>query len=149
MGKCQWATSCPTQLWGATVTRSRKSWGPAVGVGLEQGNGRWVQLPESTLSWAAALCQECYSDFGLPQGFKDKSCPGQEIRETRTRLQSWSRFSNQHSIKKFCCRSELAGISSGMARRDSLMLGGSGIQQHQGVRWGKPKDRRNTTHNCL
>jgi len=31
-------------------------------------------------------------------------------------------------------RSELAGISSGMARRDSLMLGGSGIQQHQGVR---------------
>ena len=23
--------------------------------------------------------------FGLRQGFKDKSCPGQEIRETRTR----------------------------------------------------------------
>ena len=24
--------------------------------------------------------------FGLRQGFKDKSCPGQEIRETRTRF---------------------------------------------------------------
>jgi len=31
-------------------------------------------------------------------------------------------------------RSELAGISSGMARRDSLMLGGNGIQQLQGFR---------------
>ena len=26
--------------------------------------------------------------FGLRQGFKDKSCPGQEIRETRTRYHS-------------------------------------------------------------
>ena len=32
-------------------------------------------------------------------------------------------------------RSELAGISSGMARRDSLMLGGNGLQQLQAFRW--------------
>jgi len=31
-------------------------------------------------------------------------------------------------------KSELAGISSGMARRDSLILGGNGIQQLQGFR---------------
>ena len=28
--------------------------------------------------------------FGLRQGFKDKSCPGQEIRETRTRFHPWA-----------------------------------------------------------
>ena len=27
--------------------------------------------------------------FGLRQGFKDKSCPGQEIGETRTRYHPW------------------------------------------------------------
>ena len=36
-------------------------------------------------------------------------------------------------------RSELAGISSGMARRDSLMLGGNGLQQLQAFRWYKPR----------
>ena len=35
--------------------------------------------------------------FGLPQGFKDKSCPGQEIRETRTRQHSW--VSSQEKVK--------------------------------------------------
>ena len=29
-------------------------------------------------------------NFSLSQGNKDKSCPAQEIRETRTRFQSWS-----------------------------------------------------------
>ena len=37
--------------------------------------------------------------FGLRQGFKDKSCPGQEIRETRTRFHpcwwvKWGQVSN-------------------------------------------------------
>ena len=40
----------------------------------------------------------------------------------------------QWEEKKQFCRSELAGISSGMARRDSLILGGNGIQQLQGFR---------------
>jgi len=34
--------------------------------------------------------------FGLRQGFKDKSCPVQEIRETRTRYHSWSHLGNCH-----------------------------------------------------
>ena len=33
----------------------------------------------------------------------------------------------------------MAGISSGMARRDSLMLGGNGLQQLQAFRWYKPR----------
>ena len=32
--------------------------------------------------------------FGLRQGYKDKSCPGQDFRETRTRWHPWTPTSN-------------------------------------------------------
>ena len=36
--------------------------------------------------------------FGLRQGFKDKSCPGQEIRETRTRYHSCMQNANRNLL---------------------------------------------------
>ena len=52
-------------------------------------------------------------------------------------LNSLRLFRNRQNLPRKAnniCRSELAGISSGMARRDSLILGGNGIQQLQGFR---------------
>ena len=62
-------------------------------------------------------------------------------------IKNWVFYAMQET---YCCRSELAGISSGMARRDSLILGGNGIQQLQGFRLNNPdngpynQDNQNT-----
>ena len=61
--------------------------------------------------------------------------------------QNWPRKANN------ICRSELAGISSGMARRDSLILGGNGIQQLQGFRLINqnvcPHNKDNSWYTCF
>ena len=44
----------PTQLWGATVTRSRKSWGPTEG--CWSGTGQWAMGPIAGVNFELSSC---------------------------------------------------------------------------------------------
>merc|ERR550517_1559007 len=57
-----------------------------------------------------------------------------EVRAIGARMEGLERRQDEIVKLLISLRSELAGISSGMARRDSLMLGGNGIQQLKAVR---------------
>jgi len=58
-----------------------------------------------------------------------------EVRAIGARMEGLERRQDEIVKLLISLRSELAGISSGMARRDSLMLGGNGLQQLQAFRW--------------
>merc|ERR550517_2301925 len=57
-----------------------------------------------------------------------------EVRAIGARMEGLERRQDEIVKLLISLRSELAGISSGMARRDSLMLGGNGLQQLQAFR---------------
>jgi len=65
---------------------------------------------------------------------KDGSQLEAEVRGIGARMEGLERRQEEIVRLLNSLRSELAGISSGMARRDSLILGGNGIQQLQGFR---------------
>ena len=72
-----------------------------VGVGNPVGGGHHKEAAVGRLGAAFVATGKnriLARNFSLSQGNKDKSCPGQEIRETRTRFQSWRTSPNPLKI---------------------------------------------------
>ena len=65
--------------------------------------------------------------FGLRQGFKDKSCPGQEFRETRTRFHPWIQNEWMKILRKKYqsgqdCSTSCSALSERVLKKAALAL---------------------------